>query len=441
MNMSAMNDFSYERERAIYIERASALQRDRWADMPNWVRDDPKSSLVGKRLIICGSQMTGEILFTKSRGEVVAIVDDFLCQRQDTHLGIPVITTDEWIVRARSDDSIVSLVYSGTVPGYNHFMRCVVQHQIPYLNVLDAFRVIACDESHVPGSGQTFVYGLPFYLHAVSHLEAHLKCAEVFEDDFSRFTFFCMLNYRLDCNPYRLQLCSVGMHHDRFSFNSYALNRSFFDLATDEVYVDGGAFDGDSLEHFVHATQGRFKKIYCFEPTVESALKCHERLAGLQRTYGADIVEKVSIIERGLWDCATTLEFKPTLYSGSDSVLSGPMPQSAHIIDSGLGQYMYRPEEETRDNAIRIRTVSLDDICDEPVSLIKLEIEGSELKALEGASKTIRRDRPKMALSVYHKPEDMLEITDFVMNTGLKYKMSLRQHDSLLPGATVCYCY
>jgi FkbM family methyltransferase len=438
--MLAMNDLSYESERATYIARASALQKDPWADMPHWVRNDPKSSLVGKKLVICGTGMAAEIMFTKSRGEVVAIVDDFLRKQKDSHMGIPLITTDEWIAMARSDDSIVSLVYCGTTPGYNHFMRCVAQHGLRYLSVLGAFRVLAFDESHLSGPGSTFVYGLPFYVQAVSALEDYLKCAEVFDDDFSRFTLFSILNYRLDSNPNHLQLCSVGMNGDRFSYNSYAINRSFFDLAEDEVYVDGGAFVGDSLEQFVHATKGKFKKIYSFEPLAQSAQKCRERLAGLQKTYGAEIAEKVSIIERGLWDGSTVLEFNPTLFIGEDSTEAGPMPQSAHIIDSGITQYMYSPEEEARDDIVRIRTVSIDDACDEAVTLIKLEIEGSELRALEGARKTIQRDRPKMALSIYHKPEDFLTITDFVANTGLQYKMSLRQHNALLPDATVCYC-
>jgi FkbM family methyltransferase len=160
----------------------------------------------------------------------------------------------------------------------------------------------------------------------------------------------------------------------------------------------------------------------------------------LQHTFGADIFDKVSIIERGLWDGEAVLEFKATLFTGAETEQSGPMPQAAHVIESGFAQHMYRPEEELQDNIIRIKTVALDDVCEEPVSLIKLEIEGSELKALNGAIKTIQRDRPKMALSIYHKPEDLLTITDFVTKTDRQYKLSLRQHNHLLPDATVCYC-
>jgi hypothetical protein len=74
------------------------------------------------------------------------------------------------------------------------------------------------------------------------------------------------------------------------------------------------------------------------------------------------------------------------------------------------------------------------------VSLIKLEVEGSELRALMGARATINSNRPRLAISVYHKPEDLITLMQFIRDTGLHYRMSLRQHNPWVPDAMVCYC-
>ena len=436
-NESDYGDFSSEHLRVTYSARARALQRDRWADMPGWVRDDPASALREKRFIVCGSHMPGEIRHAMDRLDVVAIVDDF--RREEELFGVPRVSSDQWIERARKDPSLVSLVYAETVPGYNHFMRCCSQHRLPFLQALDCFRLLSQETAGFQGVGNTFVYGLPFFQHAVEHAGALLDQAAVFDDDFSRFTYFCLLNYRLTADPNFLFRCGLGKNRERIGFNTYAFNRSFFDYSDDEVLVDGGGFDGDSIEDFVRAVHGRFRRIYCFEPLPQLADLCEQRGRALSATYPGDIAKKISVIRKGLWNREARLDFNPTMYAADQARSVPPAPQSAHVIETGLVRHIYSPEVEQQ-SCLSIDTASIDEACPEPVSLIKLEIEGSELEALQGAARTIARHRPKMAISIYHKPEDLLTLTAFVQQTGLGYKMSLRQHHTYVPDALVCYC-
>lgn len=57
-----------------------------------------------------------------------------------------------------------------------------------------------------------------------------------------------------------------------------------------------------------------------------------------------------------------------------------------------------------------------------------MDVEGSEMVALEGAKKTISKYKPKLAISVYHKPEDVLEIANYILKMVPEYNFILRHY-------------
>ena len=62
------------------------------------------------------------------------------------------------------------------------------------------------------------------------------------------------------------------------------------------------------------------------------------------------------------------------------------------------------------------------------VDYIKLDIEGSELEALHGAAKSITRWKPKMAICVYHKPEDLWTLATYIKSLRGDYEFQFRHH-------------
>mgnify|MGYP002517000463 FL=1 len=77
-------------------------------------------------------------------------------------------------------------------------------------------------------------------------------------------------------------------------------------------------------------------------------------------------------------------------------------------------------------------------VGDDKVTFIKMDIEGAEMEALEGAKRTIKKNRPKLAISIYHKEDDLWEIPYYVLSRYPWSKIYMR-HYSLTTNETVLY--
>lgn len=181
--------------------------------------------------------------------------------------------------------------------------------------------------------------------------------------------------------------------------------RQYFDLPyllyeEDEVFVDGGSCDGMSSVRFVEQCGGKYEKIYCFEPD-------RQNIERLKQNFKSRNIENYEIIDKGLWNERQELIF----------VANGAA--NSHITKVG------------GNNAEKIQVTSLDDIlCGQRVSFIKMDIEGSEYKALQGAKRTIAEYKPKLAICVYHKPEDIWELPGLVLDIRPDYKLYFRHYSS-----------
>ena len=83
----------------------------------------------------------------------------------------------------------------------------------------------------------------------------------------------------------------------------------------------------------------------------------------------------------------------------------------------------YLCEEGTEET----RICCIDDVLKgEKVSFIKLDVEGFELETLKGAEKIIKENHPRMAISVYHKESDLIDIPEYLLAISNNYKFMLR---------------
>ena len=178
-----------------------------------------------------------------------------------------------------------------------------------------------------------------------------------------------------------------------------------------KAFVDGGCLDCRSSYLFADWCGGDYSKILAFEPDPISYSICRQNID--ERP-----IRDFHLINAGLSDREGEVSFRAGLYGGS------------YVIQPGA-------EEEEKVTTVRVTTID-GTVGDEPVGFIKMDIEGSEFGALHGAERTIRRDRPLLALSVYHLPGDMLAIMDYLHELVPKYRFWLR-HYSVGNADTVLY--
>lgn len=164
-----------------------------------------------------------------------------------------------------------------------------------------------------------------------------------------------------------------------------------------EVIVDCGAYVGDTLLAFLNSPIN-VKSYYLYELDDENYVKMLEVCKNAEKR---DI--KVYPRKKGVYNCSTTLYFQ------------------ADADSSMLVDY---PTDTT------IQVVSIDEDIKDRVSFIKMDIEGSELEAIEGAKEIIRRDKPALAICIYHKQEDFWKIPLRIKEICPEYKRFWIEHYS-----------
>ncbi|MBN6101595.1 FkbM family methyltransferase [Xanthomonas sp. CFBP 8703] len=408
---------------------------------PVWLDQTPLDFLKNQKFIVCGSVCRAEIRVLAKSANVIAIVDDFLRERQSHIFGIPLISSDTWVELAAGQADVVSCVLTPGGRAFQHFTKIANQWNLPTLLPLQFLHLLdTCNIDHSGEVGCFFWYGYEFFSDVIKNVDHLVGFTKNFVDDYSRISWLCILLYRLTSNPFYLEACAVGFGKENFNLNSYATNRQFFKFNDREVYVDGGAFNGDTIEVFLRACKGQFKRIHSFEPSSHSNNLIRSRLNTLQDQYLKPLAPAITLHEKGLWDSNTTLKFNPGQGVPDFKMSSLVQPQSAHLIESNIIGHIYEKSRE-EDVSMTVPVTSIDDATERTATFIKLEIEGSELKALHGARETIEKNRPQMAISIYHKPEDLLTLTNFVTETDKDYKLGFRQHNRLWPDAMVLYCF
>jgi len=240
-----------------------------------------------------------------------------------------------------------------------------------------------------------------------------------------------MLDKLLEENDRGISMVRLFLQHDEKSLNVFnaKLDSSFFgrhlpledvcegnqyfvsdiiEFSDKEVFVDCGSYDGAATMEFIQKSGGGHEYVYAFEP------------CPIQYEYAKIRMEHHKIMRYdlhnlGVYDKVGEVSFD-MLGAGSGKISEGGKTTiSVTSLDALLYDKEHRP------------------------TFIKMDIEGAEMEALEGAKKIIERDRPKLAISAYHGlPNTHLwEIPLWIKSNFPDYTIYFRQHAAL--NETVCY--
>ena len=174
------------------------------------------------------------------------------------------------------------------------------------------------------------------------------------------------------------------------------LNQYFevLEPSINEIFVDAGAYDGYTSVGFKNWAKKGYDSIKIFEPMREQCKKI-ERLCEEEKMHNVDIYANA------VWNKKESLKFS---YNGTASRIN---PRDGEMVEC----------------------IDIDSVIDN-VTFIKMDVEGAEYKALEGAEKVIKECKPKLAISVYHKPVDIVEIPLLIMDMVPEYKFWLRHYST-----------
>lgn len=163
-------------------------------------------------------------------------------------------------------------------------------------------------------------------------------------------------------------------------------------------FIDCGAFDGDSVRSLVE-NKGKAESIALFEPNKYS----REKLNGFLSNSKTEFAKEIIVFPCGVWKNSEILKFNNSKCKASSSVSEGGKDyiQCTSIDEALIG---FLP------------------------TFIKMDIEGAEYNALLGAKETITKNKPDLAICLYHKVEDLWSIPLLLNSWNLNYQFNIRAY-------------
>lgn len=284
----------------------------------------------------------------------------------------PFVSLEEWLDTHDQTDIIVDFSYYSD-------------------ELLDKFR----DKTDRVFAGDmmgAFIFGRSYIItqkELSDHLTSFCECLDMWEDPVSKKEYTEFIQQKI-----------FGYYNKEYHKVQY-FDTDVIKLNDREIYLDGGAFNGDTIMKFMERVRG-YEKIIAVEMDASNFQVLTKMCKNM---------ENIEFIQAGLGE--KHMRQKADTGHHSASYVSG-------------------------NGTCEIEINSIDHLIHGPVTFIKMDIEGYEKDALKGAEKTIRKWRPKLAVCLYHKLEDLWEIPNLVKSWKLGYRLYFRNYHN---SASECVMY
>lgn len=175
-------------------------------------------------------------------------------------------------------------------------------------------------------------------------------------------------------------------------------------LSRNETYVDLGAYNGDTIDEFLHYAGNEYRKIIALEPNKKNFEKLQAHCADMCN---------VDLWQLGAYNKNTVLEF------------NNKAGRNSAICDCG-----------TKTQVAAADTI----LCGIAASYIKADVEGADFETLEGMKNTLKNFKPKLNFSAYHRFEDIFRLALYIKSINPEYKIYMRHHPYIPAWDTNLYC-
>lgn len=188
-----------------------------------------------------------------------------------------------------------------------------------------------------------------------------------------------------------------------------------FHMDQNECFVDCGAYNGDTVERMLNCAGGA-EKIYAFEMDKGNYADLQQNVREIMKRYRLR-PENVRLINAGVWNVNERLPYGKEEFGSKESFC------------------LFKGETIGYTELVKIDDV----LGGKRVTFIKMDIEGAERNALEGAKEVIVENKPKMAICLYHRLQDFWEIPTYLKSLVPQYRLYVRHHQNGSFGGTVLY--
>jgi FkbM family methyltransferase len=336
-------------------------------------------------IILCGAGGLGRKTLSGLRQigrEPILLTDNNKLLWGSNIEGIPVVSPEEAAEKYGQKAIFLITIWNGQIPDtMNQCCKQYIDLQCKYV-VPFAYLFWKYPETFLPH----YAFDLA---HKVIEQTSDIKKAfSLFADDDSKKEYLAQIRWRLlldfDCLP-------APVKHEIY------FPDDLVDILDDEVYVDCGAFDGDTLSSFLKRQSNKFGRYIAYEPDPINL----EKLTAFTEGLSDDTRNKIQIFNNAVGSRKEKLFFNVT-GTGASSVGTGTLEVNCEKMD--------------------------DQIMDLKPTFIKMDIEGVEPDALLGAKQIIQQYKPVLAICVYHAQNHLWSIPLFIYSLSKDYSFYLRPH-------------
>ena len=265
--------------------------------------------------------------------------------------------------------------------------------QLP--EVMDAIKAVAARHRTVVPSVPAFGSLLFDESFIESNREQIEKAARIFADDQSKRVYENVLMFYRTGDISLLDSVTTGKDE---AF------RQILRLGGSELYVDLGAYNGDTVDEFLNYSGGTYRKIVALEPNSKNFKKLSEHCANMKN---------IELWQLGAYSRSATLIFNNK--AGRNSAISS--------------------------SGVETRVAPVDTIlCGAAATYIKADVEGADLEVLTGMKTTLSRFKPKLNFAAYHRFEDIFRLPLYIKELNPDYQIYLRHHPYIPAWDTNLYC-